>query len=144
MMLRRISVVILFLALAGLVAAPNSVQAQEETEPWDTDYDSFNSLLEAIDNSDEQISALEQQDVQNIQLVNIDEIRSDLDETQEQRLDQALEDANTEELHRALNQNENVTATLEDETQENVNVMDVVAINVLENGDVVVYHEPVM
>lgn len=140
---RRISLIAFFLALVGLVAVPSSVQAQQEREPWDTDPDSFNSLIEAIENSDAQIRALEQQDVQNVQFVSLEKIRGELDRNQEQRLDQALQDANTEELHRALNENETITTSMED-TREDVSVMDVIAINVRENGDVVVFYESVM
>lgn len=142
-MIRRASLVALFLALIGLVVVPSSAHAQEETEPWDTDPNSFNSLIEAIENSEAQIRALEQEDVQNVQFVNIEDIRGELDANQEQRLDQTLQDANTEELHRVLSENETITTSME-EAREDVNVMDVIAIDVREDGDIVVFYEPVM
>lgn len=134
---------LLFLALVGLVATSHTVQAQQEREPWDTDPDSFKSLLEAIENSEAEVRALEQQEVQDIRFVSLEEVRSDLDESQEQRLDQALEDPNTEKLHRVVGQNDTLTTSME-EAREDISVMDVVTIDVRKEGNVVVYYEPVM
>lgn len=111
---RSVSLVALIFALVGLVAVPTGVRVQQETEPWDTSQDSFKSLIEAIENSDAQIRALKQQDVQQVQFVSLEAVRSDLDKRQEQRLDQALKDASTEELHRAMSQNETITTSMKD------------------------------
>lgn len=140
---RRVSLVAFFLALLGLVVVPEHTYAQQEMEPWDTDQESFSSLIEAIENAEAQIRALEKQDIQNVQFVSLEDIRGELDESQEQRLDQALRDTDMEELRRTLNQHETVISSME-EAREDVNVMDVVAIDMQENGDMVVFYEPVM
>lgn len=140
---RRVSLVAFFLALLGLVVVSERTYAQQEMEPWDTDQESFSSLIEAIENAEAQIRALEKQDIQNVQFVSLEDIRGELDESQEQRLDQALRDTDMEELRRTLNQHETVISSME-EAREDVTVMDVVAIDVQENGDVVVFYEPVM
>lgn len=140
---RRVSLVALFLALLGLLVVPEPTYAQQEREPWDTDQDSFRNLIEAIENVEAQIRALEQQDVQNVQFVSLEDIRGELDENQERQLDQALQEASTKELHRSLNQHEAISSSME-EVREDVNVRDVVAMNVQKNGDVVVFYDPVM
>lgn len=140
---RRVSLVALFLALLGLLVVPEPTYAQQEMEPWDTDQDSFRNLIEAIENIQAQIRALEQQDVQNVQFVSLEDIRGELDENQERQLDQALQETSTKELHRSLNQHEAISSSME-EVREDVNVRDVVAMNVQKNGDVVVFYDPMM
>lgn len=124
---------------------PSSALAQQEEEGQRaaTGQESFTNLIEAVNNSEAQVRALEQQDVQDVKLVNVKDVRSGLDQSQKQQLDQALENANTDQLRSTLNQNDTITSALE-ESQEDVGVMDVVAINVQEDGTATVFYEPAM
>ncbi len=144
MTIRRVSFVALFLALAGLVAVPNSAMAQEDEEERAPmgGQESFTQLIDALNNSEEQIQALKQQDIQNVELVNVEDLRQGLDDTQKQRLDEAINQANTDELHTALEGNQTVQSALEEETQNDVSVDDVVAVNASGEGEVVLYYEP--
>lgn len=140
MTIRRVSLVALFLALAGLVALPNGVQAQDQpAQPGDQA--SFSNLIEALNNTQAQVRALEQQNVQDVQLANVENIRQNIDDNKKQRLDKALEQANTDKLHKALQENQAVNRALE-EAQEDVSVDDVVAVDALGEGGAVVYYEP--
>lgn len=122
---------------------PNTAHAQEEEEERAPmgGQESYTQLIDALNNSEAQIRALEQQDVQNVQLVNVEDIRQGLDDNQEQQLDEALDQANTDELHNALEENQTVNRALED-AQDDVSVDDVVAVNAVGEGEVVVYYEP--
>lgn len=143
MTIRRVSFVALFLALAGLVAVPNSAMAQEEEERAPMGgQESFTQLIDALNNSEEQVQALKQQDIQNVDLVNVEDLRQGLDDTQKQRLDEAMDQANTDELHQALEENQTVQSALEEETQDDVSVDDVVAVNASGEGNVVLYYDP--
>lgn len=104
--------------------------------------ESFTQLIDALNNSEEQIQALKQQDIQNVELVNVEDLRQGLDDTQKQRLDEAINQANTDELHTALEGNQTVQSALEEETQNDVSVDDVVAVNASGEGEVVLYYEP--
>lgn len=139
MTIRRVSFVALFFALAGLVAVPTGAQAQERAPTGGEA--NYSSLIEALNNTEAQVRALEQQEVQNVQLANVEQIRQGLDDSQKQELETALEEANTEELRSAISENQKISTALE-EAQEDVSPQDVVAVNVLEDGQAVVYYDP--
>lgn len=144
MILRRISLIALFIALAGLMVVPNSAQAQQETQPWEQDQERFTNLIDALNNIDMQARALENVQAREVEVVDVEEIRRDLDENQTQTLDEALQDAETnrDALHEALRGNQAITQALEEETQqEDVEIRDVVAVHMGEEGEVVVFYE---
>lgn len=140
MTIRRVSLFAFAFALAGLLALPTGAQAQERTPMGGQA--SFTNLIDALNNTEAQVRALEQQSVQEVHLANIQELRQGLDESQKQELDQALEEANTEELKNAVSENEEITSALEEDAEEELSAENVVAVDANGEGGVVVYYDP--
>lgn len=134
MKLHRISIAALFLALFGLMAVPNSAQAQQQEGQAN-----FGNLIAALNNVNAQVRALEDAEIQDVQVVNIEDIYNNLNDNQVQTLNNAFRDADIDVLTNAIQDNETLNNSL---NQNNVQISDVVAVNVLSGGDVVVYTDP--
>ena len=137
MRLPKISFAVLVFAIAALVVVPDNVQAQDQEVPGqDAQPPTFEELITAIETTDEQAMALADADVQEVQLVDIDQMKRDLDDDQKQQLRDAKEEADTTALHSALAEQEAVTHSLH---EQDVEVDDVVAADVRENQVVLFY-----
>lgn len=141
--MKRLPIYILALLLpfAATVVLPVHAQAPLGQS---AEQQSFSKLIAALNNVSSEIRRLENQDVQNVEFENVRELRSNLDESQNQRLDEAIEKAETEELHDFLNDHAILLTALREKSQDKVNVKDVVAVDMLSDGDVVVYFEPTL
>lgn len=134
MKLHRISIAALFLALFGLMAVPNSAQAQQQEGQAN-----FGNLIAALNNVNAQVRALEDAEIQDVQVVNIEDIYNNLNDNQVQTLNNAFRDADIDVLTNAIQDNETLNNSL---NQNNVQISDVVAVNVLSGGDAIVYTDP--
>lgn len=133
---------VLFLGVASLLMAwPNAATAQRG-EPIPEK--SFSNLIAALNNIPSEIRAVENQEVQEVLFADVREMRDNLDERQNQRLDEAIDDANMEELHDFLSTHDSLSTALREKRRDRVPVEDVVAIDMLSDGDVVVYFEPML
>lgn len=130
MKLHRISIAALVLALVGLLSVPNNAQAQQQGQA------NFGNLIAALNNIHSQVQALEEADIGDVQVVNVEDIEETLNENQNESLGDAFQDADLEALRNAVQNHEALTNSL---SQNNVQVGDVVAVDVLNGGDVAVY-----
>lgn len=133
MRLHKISIAAVVLALFGLMAIPNNAQAQQQQGQA-----TFGNLVAALNNINAQVRALEQADinVENIQVARVRDIRDNLNDNQVETLNNAFRDANIEVLREGIQDNEVLNNFL---NENDIAVNDVVAVNVLSGGDVVVF-----
>lgn len=117
------------LTLLGLLFAPTT-RAQQQAQA------NFGNLIAALNNVNSQIEALEEVDIGDVQVVNVEEIDENLNENQRESLKNAFQNADIEALRNAVQDKEPLATSL---NQDNVQVSDVVAIDVLMGGDVAVY-----
>lgn len=134
MKLYKFSIAALFLALFGLMAVPNSAQAQQQQGQAN-----FGNLIAALNNVNAQVRALENADIQDVQVVNIEDIYNNLNDNQVETLNNAFRDADIDVLTNAIQDNETLNNSL---NQNDVQISDVVAVNVLSGGDAIVFTDP--
>jgi site-specific DNA-adenine methylase len=137
----RIAIGALCLALFGLIAMPNSAQAQQQGA-MEEDSLTYESLASALDDFEMQTQTLGQLDAQNVQVVNVEDIFSRLDDTQRQRLRRMYRNVETEALHTAIENSPTIMEALNNEAGTQVNASDVVAIDMQEEGQLVAYVDP--
>jgi site-specific DNA-adenine methylase len=85
---------------------------------------------------------VQQTDEQSVRVINVEDVTADLDDEQIQRLRRTYQNAETEELHSALENNEAVMSALKTNAAAQVDASDVVAVEVQEGGETVVYVDP--
>lgn len=131
MKLHRISIAALVLALVGLMAVPNSAQAQQQEGQAN-----FGNLIAALNNVNAQVQALQDAEIEDVQVVNVEDIHDNLNDNQVETLNNTFQDAEIDVLRNAIQDNETLNNSL---NQNDVQVSDVVAVDVLSGGEVVVY-----
>lgn len=131
MKLHRISIAAFVLALVGLMAIPTSAQAQQQQGQAN-----FGNLIAALNNVNAQVQALQDAEIQDVQVVNVGDIEENLNDNQVETLNNAFQNADIDALTNAIQENETLNNSL---NQNNVQISDVVAVDVLSGGDVVVY-----
>lgn len=134
----KIAIGALLVGLALLVGRPSTVAAQPGQPIPEK---SFSNLIAALNNVNSEIRALRNREFQNVLFANVRDMRDNLDESQNQMLDKAIEDANLEPLHDYLLNNKALSTALREKRRDKVHVKDVVAVDMLSDGDVVVYFE---
>lgn len=141
MNLQRIAIASLSLALFGLMAVPNNTQAQQQGAQ-EQDSLTYESLASALGDLGTQTQTLGQLDAENVRVVDVSEIMTDLDNTQRQRLRKMYENVETEELHDAIENSPTITDALSNETGTQYGASDVVAIDMQDGGQIVAYVDP--
>lgn len=81
-------------------------------------------------------------ETQSVRVVHVEDITADLGDEQIQRLRRTYQDAETEALHSALENNEAVMNSLKTNANTELDVSDVVAVGVRDRGETVLYVDP--
>ena len=133
MVKRTLCIPVLVFAVIAL-AIPNNAQAQQQN----VGQAAFGNLIAALNNINAQVRALENVDVEveDVQVVNIGDIEDNLNENQIEVLNNALQNADIDALQNFLNNNDVLNDAL---NENNIQISDVVAVNVLSGGDIVIY-----
>ena len=142
----------LVLLLSGLLVAgctdSNLVEPEQEAASLETEtlnlqtqdvrQNTFGNLIAALNNINAQIRALENVNVEDVEVrvVNVEDVRNILNDNQVNVLNNALRDADIDALQNFLNENNVLNEAL---NQNNIAIQDVVAVNVLSGGDIVIY-----
>lgn len=137
---RAVILPLLFVIVATMTL-PSTMQAQPVPTGGQT---SFSNLIAALNNIESEIRTIENQSVEAIEFANIREMRADLDESQNQTLDEEIEAAYTETLHDFLDNSTLFQTAFQEKRRDKVNVEDVVAVDMLSDGTVVVYFDPTL
>ena len=141
MQIRRASLIAAFAAAAaGTVALPERIEAQEAPRAAQV---TVGNLIAALNNVNVQITRLEALNdltIQDVRLVNVQDV---LNDANIQAFNNALNRNNVEilNLRNVLNDNEVIKNALNN-NQVPIAVGQVVAIDVLSGGDVIVFYQP--
>lgn len=141
MQIRRASLIAAFaVAAAGTVALPERIEAQEAPRAAQV---TVGNLIAALNNVNVQITRLEALNdltIQDVRLVNVQDV---LNDANIQAFNNALNRNNVEilNLRNVLNDNEVIKNALNN-NQVPIAVGQVVAIDVLSGGDVIVFYQP--
>lgn len=129
MKLHRISIAALVLALVGLMAVPNSAQAQQQGGQAN-----FGNLIAALNNVNAQVQALQDAEINEneVQVVYLRDLN--IEDNQVETLNNAFQNAEIDVLRDAIEGNNTLNNSLN-----NIQISDVVAVDVLSGGEVVVY-----
>ncbi len=130
--------------LTGLVVTVlmpvERVRAQQPIHPKDSV--NVTQLISALKNHEAERRQLEHTDIQDVRVVSVEDVRERLDRVQVERLDRALRKSHTEALPVYLKDYTPITDALESEPSSGVSIWDLVAIDVLKGGYVIVYYMP--
>lgn len=141
MQIRRASLIAAFaVAAAGTVALPERIEAQEAPRAAQV---TVGNLIAALNNVNVQITRLEALNdltIQDVRLVNVQDV---LNDANIQAFNNALNRNNVEilNLRNVLNDNEVIKNALNN-NQVPIAIGQVVAIDVLSGGDVIVFYQP--
>ena len=141
MQIRRASLIAAFaVAAAGTVALPERIEAQEAPRAAQV---TVGNLIAALNNVNVQITRLEALNDLTIQDVRLVNVRDVLNDANIQAFNNALNRNNVEilNLRNVLNDNEVIKNALNN-NQVPIAVGQVVAIDVLSGGDVIVFYQP--
>lgn len=141
MQIRRASLIAAFAAAAaGTVALPERIEAQEAPRAAQV---TVGNLIAALNNVNVQITRLEALNDLTIQDVRLVNVRDVLNDANIQAFNNALNRNNVEilNLRNVLNDNEVIKNALNN-NQVPIAIGQVVAIDVLSGGDVIVFYQP--
>lgn len=139
MSLAKTCLAALLIGTVSLSVLPNTTVAQRG-DP--IPQKNFSNLIAALSNVNSEIRALENREVQNILFANVNEMRTELDERQNQQLDEAIEEADLDTLHDFLAEDESFKRALREKHRDSVSVNEVIAVDMLSDGDVLIYFAP--
>lgn len=131
--MKRLLSVLVVVTLLGIAMAPNASAQQQ-----DVGQATFGNLIAALNNINAQVRALENVDIEDVdvRVVNVEDVQNNLNNNQVEVLNNALQNADIDALQNFLNDNEVLQNALQNA---DVTISDVVAIDVLSGGDIVVY-----
>jgi hypothetical protein len=131
-------------SLRGLSAKDSQKQENEDRETRDLQQQNpqtFERLHSAMHQMETHTQALMETDEQRIRVVNVGDVIAELDDKLIQRLRVTYQNVETDELHSALKNQESIKSALDTETG-TYDPSDVVAVDVRDNGETIVYVDP--
>jgi hypothetical protein len=139
--LHRTAIGALCFALFGLMVMPSSAQAQQQgSQAQDSlTYEHLSTLLEEPTTQTYRFTQL---DPENIRVVNVEGLVSNLDDTQRQQLLEMYENVETEELHNAIENSPTIKDALQNEGGTQIDARDVIALDMRDGGQIVAYVDP--
>jgi hypothetical protein len=139
--LHRTAIGALCFALFGLMVMPSSTQAQQQgSRAQDSlTYEHLSTLLEEPTTQTYRFAQL---DSENIRVVNVEGLVSNLDDTQRQQLREMYENVETEELHNAIENSPTIKDALRNEGGTQIDARDVIALDMRDGGQIVAYVDP--
>jgi hypothetical protein len=139
--LHRTAIGALCFALFGFMVMPSSTQAQQQgSRAQDSlTYEHLSTLLEEPTTQTYRFAQL---DSENIRVVNVEGLVSNLDDTQRQQLREMYESVETEELHNAIENSPTIKDALQNEGGTQIDARDVIALDMRDGGQIVAYVDP--
>ena len=139
--LHRTAIGALCFALFGLMIMPSSAQAQQQgSQAQDSlTHEHLSTLLEEPTTQTYRFAQL---DPENIRVVNVEGLVSNLDDTQRQQLRETYENVETEELHNAVENSPTIKDALQSEGGTQIDARDVIALDMRDGGQIVAYVDP--